>query len=182
MKIIQWINIPPIAIPTNTQLEKINEHLTQDHYLYERNEASNEKKSTAMDWSVEKASCGSISDQKSNFNFEHEHNHVEAVGVCMKNDYDMGRDGKCCSKTEPVPKKSLNPPAKRLRTNTLLNFVKVMPKAPNNFSSKFFAREPKPQDYMITSGLTGKVKKAQIDTRNVFCPLPGCRNWGGRGF
>ena len=35
---------------------------------------------------------------------------------------------------------------------------------------------------MITSGLCGKAKRKPIDVRNIFCPIPGCGNWGGRGF
>ena len=34
----------------------------------------------------------------------------------------------------------------------------------------------------VIRSLTGTAKKRPVDFQNIFCPIPGCGNWGGRGF
>ena len=172
---------PFISTPTKPQVAKINEHMEISRSLYETEEASNEGKSMTMDWNDQSSSYGNILGKKCGLNPRYEHNNGEAKLVYEVDDNDMRR-GEECDSTAVAVLKNPSPPKKKLRTNTLLDFVKVMPKAPDGFAKKLFARESKNQGDTIIGVSSRRVTEGPTDTRNIFCPIPGCGNWGGRGF
>ena len=59
--------------------------------------------------------------------------------------------------------RSSNPPAKKLRTQTLLDFVKVIPKELYGTANTSYAEELKHKEDMCGGGLTRKDTNGQID-------------------
>ena len=99
-----------------------------------------------------------ISRQKATMSLSHEHKRVEASGLCVVDDLDMERGSEGDSKDKVILEGPLNPPKKKLRKNTILDFVKVIPKKPES-ASVLSAKGSKQQNETSTCLLTYKVWK-----------------------
>ena len=99
------------------------------------------------------------------------------------------------------PKELAAPSSKKLKTGTLLNFARVIPRLPRNpqavppkdgqdnnatqdISHKADVSSTSPQKKISPTkkGCSKLGNHKELDRRNVLCPVPGCKNFNGRGF
>ena len=105
----------------------------------------------------------------------------EVINTCSIENYDIEDFSVDVSKPRRIVEKIYTASTKKPKTNTLLDFFDHMPKNPGECVN-ILTGNPTKQNDMKTRGLTKSVTKKQIDCRNVWCPIPGCGNWGGKGF
>lgn len=143
-----------------------------------------------MDWSAENSggtSSGQLRDgtlpEEKSKSVQHKQEHFGVDCVCHVEDNDMEGDG-----SEDVlivatqSEKQTTSLRKKQRSSTLLNFVKIMPKPKGgciNISSRAKSQSRKDKQ---TMSVIKRVSKNTMDSRNLSCPIPGCPNWGSRGF
>ena len=64
----------------------------------------------------------------------------------------------------------------------MLDFVTLNPKAPKGGNRAWVTNRKEAPGYRKATLETTDVIKEQIYWRNVHCPIPGCGNYGGKGF
>ena len=133
-------------------------------------------KNLAMDWStncrdgsaLESVLCGSTIDRRS------KPNKGDVPLADRPRDWNNHRELECRrNANDRIPAGDSND-LKKLRTNTLHDYYKSTGKTVvSSFDPRKKARRFK---------ISAKPEEAHIDGRNVSCPIPGCRNQGGKGF
>ena len=152
---------PYISSPTQPQQGRIEEHVSQEQGPHEPAQAANKNASTTMDWSYGNLRS-KISRQKATMSLSHEHERVEACGLCVVDDFDMERGTEGDSKDEAILERPLNLRKKKLRKNAILDFVNVISKKPDGVTSVLSAIGSKQQNETGTGRLTCKVWRTPI--------------------
>ena len=134
------------SLTAQPQPMKIDERIEPDQTPYEPDGASNEETSPTMDWSDENISCGEALGHRPNCSLKHNHEHAKAKDIREVDDWDMERDDEGNSKDAAGVEKTSNPQAQKLRTHTLLNFVKVLPEELNGSAYISHQEQSKHQD------------------------------------
>ena len=135
--------------------------------------------------SREHSLCGSVGEEETEFSSIHDHQSTYANLQKNAEDWEMEEifAAPNISKADKQSKK-LNPTTKQRRTTTLfdLNFVQVLSKAPGDVASPQLSNMLENTNHEKTRLLTEKTAREPIDSRNIFCPVPGCGNQGGIGY
>ena len=77
-----------------------------------------------------------------------------------------------------------NPPVLKVmkpKAKTLLDFVRVLPK-PRDGDGGLSSLSTGQSEKSKTVGWTKGVNPNKMDSRNISCPITGCKNFGGRGY